>query len=65
MKVQTNEGAAYAAPRLIYRINVQLIDAASDEHLWAETYDRELSAANIFAIQSQITSSIARAREAR
>jgi TolB-like protein/Flp pilus assembly protein TadD len=46
------------------RINVQLIDAASDKHLWAETYDRELSAANIFAIQSEISSSIARALEA-
>ena len=46
------------------RINVQLIDAASDKHLWAETYDRELSAANIFAIQSEIASSIANALEA-
>jgi tetratricopeptide (TPR) repeat protein len=40
------------------RISVQLIDAASDEPLWAETYDRGLSAANIFAIQSEIASSI-------
>jgi len=46
------------------RINVQLIDAVSDEHLWAETYDRELSAANIFAIQSEIASSIANALQA-
>jgi len=46
------------------RINVQLIDAASDKHLWAETYDRKLSAANIFAIQSEIASSIANALEA-
>ena len=46
------------------RINVQLIDAASDEHLWAETYDRKLSAANIFAIQSEIASSIAHALQA-
>jgi len=46
------------------RINVQLIDAASDKHLWAETYDRKLSAANIFAIQSEIASSIADALEA-
>jgi TolB-like protein len=46
------------------RINVQLIDAASDEHLWAETYDRELTAANVFAIQSEIASSIANALEA-
>jgi TolB-like protein/cytochrome c-type biogenesis protein CcmH/NrfG len=46
------------------RINVQLIDAASDKHLWAETYDRKLSAVNIFAIQSEIASSIANALEA-
>ena len=43
------------------RINVQLIDSATDVHLWAETYDRELSAANIFAIQSEIATAIATA----
>ena len=42
------------------RINVQLIDAATDEHLWAETYDRELSVENLFAIQSEITETIAK-----
>ena len=36
------------------RINVQLIDAVDDEHLWAETYDRELTVENLFAIQSEI-----------
>ena len=41
------------------RINVQLIDARNDEHIWAETYDRELTAANIFAIQSEIATEIA------
>jgi TolB-like protein/Flp pilus assembly protein TadD len=41
------------------RINVQLIDAATDKHLWAETYDRELTAANIFDIQSDISRMIA------
>ena len=46
------------------RINVQLIDAASDEHLWAETYDRVLSAKNIFAIQTDIALAIADALEA-
>ena len=46
------------------RINVQLIDANTDEHLWAETYDRELSVQNIFAIQSEMASSIAEALEA-
>ncbi|MDH4000425.1 MAG: winged helix-turn-helix domain-containing protein [Xanthomonadales bacterium] len=41
------------------RINVQLIDAATDEHVWAEIYDRELTAANLFAVQSEITKKIA------
>ena len=41
------------------RINVQFIDALNDEHIWAETYDRELTAANIFAIQSEIATEIA------
>ena len=46
------------------RINVQLIDAATDEHLWAEIYDRELTAANLFAVQSEITKKIAAALQA-
>ncbi len=41
------------------RINVQLIDAATDKHLWAETYDREFTAENLFAVQSEITRIIA------
>jgi len=41
------------------RINVQLIDAGTDAHLWAENYDRELTAANIFAIQSEVATAIA------
>ena len=40
------------------RINVQLIDAQTDEHLWAEIYDRKLTATNIFAIQSEIAESV-------
>ena len=43
------------------RINVQLIDAATDAHLWSNIYDRELTASNIFAIQSEIASEIANA----
>ena len=39
------------------RITVQLIDAETDRHLWAERYDREL--ADIFTIQDEVTSSIA------
>jgi TolB-like protein len=41
------------------RINVQLIDAQTDEHLWAEIFDRELTAENLFAIQSEISTRIA------
>jgi len=46
------------------RINVQLIDAATDEHLWAQTYDRELNPQNVFAIQSEIATAIATELEA-
>ncbi|MBT8062997.1 MAG: tetratricopeptide repeat protein [Xanthomonadales bacterium] len=46
------------------RINAQLIDGITDSHLWAETYDRELTAANIFAIQSEISLAIASALRA-
>lgn len=41
------------------RINVQLIDAQTDEHLWAEIYDRELTAENLFAIQSEVSKAVA------
>jgi len=41
------------------RVNVQLIEAATDRHLWAETYDEELTAANVFAIQSDLAKKIA------
>ena len=46
------------------RITVQLIDAATDAHLWAESYDRELTAANIFGIQSEVANAIATAMAA-
>jgi TolB-like protein/Tfp pilus assembly protein PilF len=39
------------------RVNAQLIDARSDAHLWAQTYDREL--ADVFAMQSEIAKTIA------
>jgi TolB-like protein/Tfp pilus assembly protein PilF len=38
------------------RINAQLIDARTDTHIWAETYDR--TAADLFAIQSELAESI-------
>src|SRR5438552_6249600 len=39
------------------RVNAQLIDARTDGHLWAQTYDRDL--ADVFAIQSEIAKAIA------
>jgi TolB-like protein/Tfp pilus assembly protein PilF len=39
------------------RISVQLIDAARDQHLWAESYERELK--DVFALQSQVAQAIA------
>ena len=41
------------------RITVQLIDAATDRHIWAEAFDRELSVANIFSIQEEVADQIA------
>ncbi len=52
------EGGVRIAENRI-RINAQLIDARTDEHLWAETYDRELSMTNIFDVQSEIARAIA------
>jgi TolB-like protein/Flp pilus assembly protein TadD len=40
------------------RLNVQLIDARTDAHLWAERYDRELTTENIFELQSELASKI-------
>ena len=39
------------------RITVQLIDSADDQHIWAESYDREIS--DIFTIQSEVARKIA------
>jgi adenylate cyclase len=38
------------------RVSVQLIDAATDRHIWAERYDRELE--DLFAIQDEVSASI-------
>ena len=40
------------------RINAQLIDVETDQHLWAETFNREMTIDNIFDIQSEITTQI-------
>lgn len=57
------EGAVQRSGNQI-RINVQLIDAETDEHLWAEIFDRQMSAENLFAIQSEISEKIAEALKA-
>lgn len=41
------------------RVNAQLIDAESDTIMWANSYDRSLSAENIFHIQSEIAEAVA------
>ncbi len=46
------------------RINVQLIDAATEDHVWANTYDRELTASNVFEVQSDIARIISTALHA-
>src|SRR5437764_6839395 len=45
------------------RVNVQLINAESDEHIWAEDYDRELT--DVFAIQTDLAQQIVRELEAK
>ncbi len=46
----------------IVRINVQLIRAATDEHLWAERYDRKLD--DVFGVQGEVAAAIAEALKA-
>jgi len=45
------------------RIVAQLVDAQEDEHIWAETYDRDMK--DIFAIQSDVAEKIAAALKAK
>ena len=40
------------------RVSVQLLDAATGAHLWAERFDRDLSATDIFAVQDELTDRI-------
>ena len=44
-------------------MNVQLLDARTDAHLWAQTYDRDL--ADVFAIQTEIAQAIAEQLQAK
>jgi TolB-like protein/Tfp pilus assembly protein PilF len=50
------EGSVQRAANRV-RVNAQLLDARTDAHLWAQTYDRDL--ADVFAIQSEIAKAIA------
>ena len=56
------EGSVQRAGNRV-RVNAQLIDARTDAHLWAQTYDRDL--ADMFAIQSEIAKTIAQQLKAQ
>jgi TolB-like protein/class 3 adenylate cyclase/Tfp pilus assembly protein PilF len=56
------EGSVQKAGNAVH-INVQLIKAATDEHLWAESYDRELQ--NIFGVEGEVASAIAEQLKAK
>jgi TolB-like protein/Tfp pilus assembly protein PilF len=45
------------------RVNVQLINAENDEHMWAEDYDRDLT--DVFAIQTDLAQQIVRELQAK
>jgi TolB-like protein/Tfp pilus assembly protein PilF len=45
------------------RVNVQLINAQTDSHLWAESYDRELT--DVFGVESEIAKGIAESLQAK
>jgi TolB-like protein/Flp pilus assembly protein TadD len=48
------EGAVRKAGSAV-RVGVQLVDASTGTHMWAETYDRDLAGAGIFKLQDDIT----------
>ena len=56
------EGSVRRAGKRL-RIVVQLVDAESDDHLWAQTFDRELD--DVFAIQSEVAQQIVTALSSR
>jgi tetratricopeptide (TPR) repeat protein len=56
------EGSVQKAGNAVH-INVQLIKAATDAHLWAESYDRELQ--NIFGVEGEVAGRIADALDAK
>src|SRR5881398_189358 len=56
------EGSVQKAGNQVH-INVQLIRAATDEHLWAESYDRKLE--NIFSVEAEVATAVAEALKAK
>src|SRR5205807_4944900 len=56
------EGSVQRAGDQVH-INAQLIRAATDEHLWAESYDRKLE--NIFGVEAEVATSVAEALKAK
>src|ERR1700757_2867626 len=56
------EGSVQKAPDQV-RVNVQLINAQTDSHLWADTYDRKLT--DILGVESEIAKRIAESLQAK
>ena len=56
------EGTVQRAAEQV-RVNVQLIDARADSHLWAKTYDRDIK--DVFAVESEVSQEIADALQAK
>src|SRR4029077_12790426 len=56
------EGSVQKAANQV-RVNVQLINAQTDSHLWADTYDRKLT--DIFGVESEIAKRIAESLKAK
>jgi TolB-like protein/Tfp pilus assembly protein PilF len=59
---QVLEGSVQRAAGKI-RVNAQLIDARTDKHLWAKTYDRDL--ADVFTIETEVAQAIANELQAK
>jgi TolB-like protein len=56
------EGSVQRAADQVH-VNVQLISAATEEHLWAESYDRKLE--NIFGVEAEVATAVAEALQAK
>jgi len=56
------EGSVQRAANQVH-VNVQLVSAATEEHLWAESYDRKLE--NIFGVEAEVATAVAEALKAK